>query len=285
MLKKLYFVFLCSLILRAHALTNDVYDSLKNVGAPYPYSCRSKAGQLLEIIGTCHTNDRSHSQYSTIDTRWKAFLQQTNNKPITIIEAAFPVHYNSRESALQQANDCGYANWLSSHNNVPVVPGELTHAQVARQLISEFGKDKGYYFAFAQAMDFSTRGNDFSESSVLSMVQSWTGDSSITFDQLKKLHFDFTGSTFSPSATFFFNLMNIAHHNSMLRSLLFTFSVPRSVLAKFYPILRRSHQIRDQHLLQVITSQWHQGKNIFIVYGYMHAAALKKSLKSLARAS
>ncbi len=285
MLKKLYFLCLCSSILMAHAITNDIYDSLGNVGAPYPFSCRSKAGQLLEVIGTCHTSNRNHSQYSTIDTRWKAFLQQTNNKPVTIIEAAFPARYNSPESALQAANDCGYANWLSSHNNVPVVAGELTHGQIVRQLISEFGKEMGYYFAFAQAMDFVTRTNNFSESSVLSMVQSWTGDSSITFDQLKKLHLDFTSSPFSPSATFFFNLMNIGHHTSLTRSLLYSFSVPKSILAKFYPILRHSHQIRDQHLLQVITNQWKQGKNIFMIYGSMHAAALKKSLQNLTKTS
>lgn len=273
------------------------YDNLGTPSVPYAYSLRSKdSKQLLEYIGTEHTKPLTHKQYVVIDKRFKEFLKNSANKQVSVIEALYPQSYGSKEQAYSSLTDCGYANWIASQSNIPIIGGELSHKAVVQQIIQEFGKEAGYYFAFAQAMSFEARNSSKQGDPTPSLVQSvreWTGDNAVTWNSLIELHKKFTGVDFPKMAlsgfsdmTFFSRLMDLSYHTSFMRSTFgnvmpFRSSIPSSVAQKFYPMLRRSHQIRDNHTLAIITEQWNQKKNIFIVYGALHAAALKKSLQNL----
>lgn len=280
------------------------YDNLSTPSVPYAYSLRSKDDkQLLEYIGTDHTKPLTHKQYAVIDKRLKEFLKNSAHKPVSIIEALYPQSYGSKKEAYNKLTDCGYANWLCSQNNIPVIGGELSHKAVIQQIIHEFGKDAGYYFAFAQAMSFNGRNSSYVnpvikyEGFIVEQVCEWTGDNTVTWNSLIDLHKKYTGLDFPTMAmsgfsdmTFFSRLMDLSYHTSFMRSTFgniipFRSSIPSSVAQKFYPMLRRSHQIRDNHTLAIITEQWNQKKNIFIVYGALHAAALKKSLQNLVNQS
>ncbi len=297
-MKKLYFyTILCVIVNAAAQVDLATYDNLSTPSVPYAYSLRSKSTQqLLEYIGTDHTKPLTHKQYNIIDKRLKEFLKNSGQRQISIIEAVYPQSYSSKEEAYNKLTDCGYANWISSQNNIPVIDGELSHQAVIQQIIQEFGKEAGYYFAFAQAISFEARNSSKQGDPTPSLVQSvreWTEDNTVTWNSLKDLHKKFTGLDFPTMALsdfsdmiFFSRLMDLSYHTSFMRSTFgnvipFRSSIPSSVAHKFYPMLRRSHQIRDNHTLAIITEQWNQKKNIFIVYGALHAAALKKSLQNL----
>lgn len=281
-MKKKFCVLLIVFETAAEVISVDTYDSFKRVSAPYAYSFQSPSGQTIDYIGTCHTSDPTHPQYATLNNRWKKFLEHKAHNPVTIVEAAHVGDYTSQETALAKATDCGYATWLSSQHDVPLIAGELTHKAVIQQLLQEFTKDEVYYFAFAQAVSFALRTQAASlEQYVLQQVTAWTNDSTITFSELTALHKTFTGLPFEPRGNFFFPLNDLSYHTSFLSGLLYSFTLPRSVAKKFYPLLRRSFQIRDNHTLNIITEQWNLKKNIFVVYGAHHAATLEQPLKKL----
>ena len=265
------------------------YDDLNTPSVPTVFSYTSLDNQLLVYIGTCHDTDLKNSQYATLDKHWRTFLERTKGKHTAIIGEILTGDvshngYKSKTEAITYGADCGYAAWLGETNNIPVIGAELSHKAVIQQLLIEFDKDEVYYFCFALAADFWTRYEEKPELEqfIIERVHKWTNDKTITFRHLTGLHELYTGRPLStPNKNIFIRLMTLTYHTSYLERALTYFSIPTSVLDVIYPILRRSHQIRDAHTFGIISDQWKSGKNLFIIYGALHAIALKKHLEKL----
>ncbi len=270
-------------------ITLEDYDNLNTPSVPTIFSYTSPENQLLIYLGTCHDTSLKNAQYSTIDKHWRAFLESSKGKHAAIIGELLPGDishdgYQSKAEAITYGADCGYAKWLGETNNISVIGAELSHKAVIQQLLKEFDKDEVYYFCFALAADFWTRYEEKPslEQFILEKVHKWTEDPTITFKQLTALHELYTGKPLTtPNKSFFVRLMTLTYHTSYLERVLTYFSIPTSVLKIVYPILRRSHQIRDTHTLGIISDQWKSGKHLFIIYGALHAIALKKHLEKL----
>jgi|GEM_PF-3592854 len=268
----------------------EEYDDLSTPSVPTIFSYTSAENQLLMYIGTCHDTNIKNSQYSTLEKQWHIFLEHTKeNKHNAIIGELLTGDvshngYQSKTEAITYGADCGYAAWLGEAHNIPVIGAELSHKAVIQQLLKEFDKDEVYYFCFALAADFWTRYKEKPnlELFIIERVRKWTNDNTITFRHLTRLHELYTGRPFTtPNKNFFLRLMTLTYHTSYFERALTYFSIPTSVLNIIYPILRRSHQIRDAHTFGIISDQWKSGKNLFIVYGALHAIALKKQLEKL----
>jgi len=268
----------------------EQYDSLTSPAVPtvLSFTCPDTK-QHLCYIGTCHDNNPSHPQYTTLDAQWKHFLKQTHPENSVIIAEALAnddtYHYfTTRNQAIAVASDRGYAGWLAKKYGVRFVGGDLCHKAMIQQLLEEFPKEQVHYFCFAFAADFWTRYEEKPDlpSFILERVHYWTGDASITFDSLVKLHEQYTNRKFvRPERQFFVRLMTLTYHTNRIGRVLTYFSVPSKVLGIIYPLLRRSHQIRDTHTFNIIKEQWQAGKNIFVVYGALHAVALRDALQVL----
>lgn len=267
----------------------EEYDELSTPSVPTVFSYTSPNNQILIYIGTSHDTNIKNSQYTILDRNWRSFLEKTQGKHITIISETLTGDlshdgYASKTEAISNGADCGYATWLGETNHVPVIGAELSHKAVIQQLLKEFDKDEVYYFCFAMAADFWTRYEEKPalEAFIVERVRKWTDDSTVTFKKLTALHELYTGKALTiPDKKFFIRLMTLTYHTSYLQRALTYFSIPASVLTIIYPILRRSHQIRDAHTLGIITDNWKAGKHLFIIYGALHAIALKKHLEKL----
>jgi hypothetical protein len=267
----------------------EEYDELNTPSIPTVLSYTSPEHQLLVYIGTCHDTNLKNSQYTILDKNWRSFLERTHGQHITIISETLGgdlshADYVTKAEAISSGADCGYATWLGKTHNIPVIGAELSHKAVIQQLLKEFDKDEVYYFCFAMAADFWTRYEEKPtlEPFILDRVRKWTDNPAITFKHLTALHELYTGKAFTtPNKNFFIRLMTLTYHTSYLQRALTYFSIPASVLTIIYPILRRSHQIRDAHTLGIISDNWKAGKHLFIIYGALHAIALKKHLEKL----
>jgi hypothetical protein len=265
------------------------YDKLSTPSVPTIFSYASPENQLLVYLGTCHDTALQNPQYATLDRWWRVFLEKTKGKHVAIISETLTGDlshqgYNTKVGAIASGADCGYATWLGEAYNIPVIGAELSHQAVIQQLLKEFDKNEVYYFCFALAADFWTRYEEKPdlEPFITERVQRWTNDKTITFKQLAALHELYTGRPLTiPNKNFFIRLMTLTYHTSYLERILTYFSIPTSVLDVIYPILRRSHQIRDAHTFGIISDQWKSGKNLFIIYGALHAIALKNHLEKL----
>ncbi len=267
----------------------EEYDELSTPSVPTIFSYTSPENQLLIYIGTCHDTDIKNSQYVTLDKQWHLFREHAKGGHAAIISETLTgdishTNYRTQTAAITFGADCGYATWLGEANTIKVIGAELSHKTVIQQLLKEFDKDDVYYFCFALAADFWTRYEDKPEleSFILGRVHKWTDNTTITFKQLTTLHERYTGKSLTiPDKNFFVRLMTLTYHTSYIERALTYFSIPTSVLNVIYPILRRSHQIRDEHTFGIISDQWKSGKNLFIIYGALHAITLKKHLEKL----
>ena len=267
----------------------EEYDDLSTPSVPTIFSYTSPENQLLVYIGTCHDTAIKNAQYATLDKYWRTFLEKTKGKHVAIIGEILTGDlshdgYQTKAEAIASGADCGYAKWLGETNNIPVIGAELSHKTVIQHLLKEFDKDEVYYFCFALAADFWTRYEEKPdlEPFIIERVHKWTDNKTITFRHLAGLHELYTGKPLTtPNKNFFIRLMTLTYHTSYLERALTYFSIPTAVLDVIYPILRRSHQIRDVHTFGIISDQWKSGKNLFIIYGALHAIALKKHLERL----
>ncbi len=278
---------------RAESVSLEEYDRLITPTVPTLLSFESPyKNQHLFYAGICHDNSPDHYQYKTVDEEWDIFRKKTNLKNTVIIGELLPdaicSSYETKDEAIRVQSDCGYVLWLAQQHNLTLIGAELPYKTVIQQLLQEFKKEHVHYFCFAFAADFWTRYEEKPdlENFILERVHTWTDDPSITFDYLIALHRAYTGKTLSvPERSFFVRLMTLTHHTNLISRLFSYFSIPKKTLRIIYPILRRCHQLRDNHTFNVIRAQWDAGNNIFIIYGALHAAALKESLRKLTQQS
>lgn len=274
---------------KAEPLTLEEYDALTTPSVPTLYSfCASHHKQYLSYAGTCHSNAPDHPQYPLIKKEWEAFKEKTGLKNTVVIVETLPDaifhQYQTKQEAINLVSDRGYALWLAQKHNLTIVGAELSYKTVFKQLLREFKKEHVHYFCFAFASDFWTRYDEKPnlEAFILERVHLWTGDNSITFEYLCGLHHAYTGKVLATLDKFFFlRLMTLTNHTNYIERILSYFSIPYKARSIIYPLLRRSHQLRDAHTFTIIRSHWEAGKNIFIVYGALHAAALKEPLRRL----
>ena len=268
----------------------EEYDKLTSPTIPTLLSFESPhKNQYLVYAGTCHDNSPDHYQYKIIDKEWDSFKKKTKLHNTIIIgellpETATHFSYKTKNEAIQIHNDSGYALWLAQQHNLTFIGAEVPYKKIIQQLLQEFKKEHVHYFCFAFAADFWTRYEEKPDlkSFILDRVQGWTNDYSITFDYLIKLHRLYTGKMLTiPERSFFVKLMTLTYQTDHISRFLTYFFIPKKTLRIIYPILRRCHQLRDNYAFNIIRTEWNSGKNIFIIYGALHAVALKQPLKKL----
>lgn len=136
-----------------------------------------------------------------------------------------------------------------------------------------------------QAGDFEQKptSNPLLESYVVDQVRSWTNTTTVTFNDLTELHQSYANMTFRLDDTKLFSqLMDISNYGIPERHLVF-WGKEYELANLFFRLLERTHQIRDSYTLDIIRKEWSAGKNLFIVYGALHAVVLKKSLEHLTK--
>ena len=246
----------------------------------------------MTALGTHHTNDPQDPQFKPVIDAWNRFITAIPSKKNISVVIENPSgracrHYQTSEEAIEHDCDRGLATYFAQQHHATLIGAELPTESVIAQLFNEFDHDLVLYFCFAQALlywhDFNkheTSQKDF----VMNYVHQWTKQTHITFEDLVALHKKLTGKSFRSHSVFFKNIMNLEHHNSFLKSLFSIFSKPIKRFKKdFHTLLKRSHQIRDQHIFNVIKAEWNKGNHVFIVYGAFHTIALESALQELAQ--
>jgi uncharacterized protein Usg len=255
-------------------------------------------------------------------TQSNAILSQNRSTSLPLDLPSKDVLANAQseitEKIICSHGDHGYAACLASEKAIPVVGSELTHKQVIEALSKDFDSNLVLYFCFVQALDFWNRStkkstltqvidfwkasltsdpiatividfwrkptsNPLLESYVVDQVRSWTGTTTVTFNDLAALHQSYARMVFMHNDTKLFSqLMYISNYGKLERHFMFL-SKEYALANLLSPLLERTHQIRDAYTLAIITKEWNAGKNLFIVYGALHAVALKKSLEQLTK--
>jgi hypothetical protein len=162
--------------------------------------------------------------------------------------------------------------YLARRDGVTVVSPEPDRAWEAEELAKEFGRHKVvlYYF-IRQLAQWSTH----------------TEEPDIETEGAKMLRL--MQKTFGwDDVDFSISGMQSLHEKVLNKPLLikdrqwfYDLTTPATREYITNEIARRSGQIRDEHILEVIKKYWQQGKSPFIVYGSAHAICMEPALRKL----
>jgi hypothetical protein len=232
---------------------------------PYTYSIK-KNKQLLTYVGTTHSHDPKHHQYDSIKKEWSQFLAKTKRDCVILIEGeSTPPEPNlCEQEIIREKGDRGFAHYLGLKHNVPVINADLDKEKQTRMLLKTYSQTWVHYWIFAFLTEMWNRFPDKPsfKTYVSYYLDKWSGDSSLTIDDMKKLHTKLFKTSFNKTDAAFFSSLTTSHEYNGI-----TNDISRSAI-----------ELRCQHTIQVIKKYWKEGKSIFIVYGATHAKKQKKTL-------
>lgn len=258
---------------RTHQQMAEVYQKRHEKGEQGPYILElDNSGQMLIFFGVSHSNDPEDKQWSVLDTKWQSFIEHDNHSKVLIIERQ-DTNPNglTREEALQKYSESGLAAWSANESGVQTESGEPDRVDEIEYLKERFSVAEimTYYFGrqmlqwYTQDKRVSPDWVDYASETIrlYSSLECWN-DEQLNLGKTLTWFKQQTGKDF----------------DSDDRSTLYALSDPsQSVVSS------ASGSFRDRHLFQKIQSKWHDGYDVFIVYGSGHAIVLEPALKELIR--
>jgi hypothetical protein len=240
--------------------------------APFTLRLFSAAGRSFFVIGTLHTFEPTDSLVSYIQKGWEEFLKIPGEK-IAIIERRGKIDAQSLEEAIRAYGEAGAVYWFASKAGVRVVCPEPRYYQdVTVELCKRFDPEDVCYRQVGDALSWRTR---------IHSQHSLEEDlGRLLADRAK--HEDIFG--FKPTAAWFMEKHHRLFGDQDIGDELFwkkTMNSAGSMNTVFGKILTATEEIRNEVIFDKITELWHQGGNLFMVYGKTHVELLEPALRAL----
>lgn len=240
---------------------------------PYLYSFE-RGGQILYYFGSKHTHDPVHPQFEFLHEKWQDFLEKTRGKKSIVIHEGIVNEKNlvSLERVIGQYGESGAIVFWANQEHIPFFRPEPTIEYEAEKLLKEFSKEEIFYFYIIRGIVTWQRTiirKEFDEYVKANIkryqdVFNWS-NFDFSFDAVKKMHKQIFGKEFD---------LNDKEYIAKIPSPSFNDS-------RINEIARESATIRDIAIAEHIGKHWHEGYNIFIVYGANHARKQERAIKDM----
>lgn len=228
-------------------------------------------GQVLYFFGARHTNDPTNIQFNYLKQFWDEFLNIIKDKRVVFTEGVIRATSLSYEDSIQRYGEAGAAQWLAKEADIDAVCPEPSDEEQRRSLCTLFNPQLIAYTMIVQhlAVWFRyTRQLSFNQALVHSVnretkfadIYGFTPDKYWFDEQHKKL----------------FDKQKLED-----KALLYSISDPRSDKTLINKVVATRSNMRNEHILSVISEAWESGKSIFIIYGKGHFNALKHAFEKL----
>ncbi len=230
-----------------------------------------KDSQILFYFGGNHSRDINNKQFPLLKSFWKRFLELANNhEKIVLIESDLRQPAKSAEEAISSSSEAGYITFLASERGVDVQSADLSD-RVLTNLLPNFHKEDILLYWFLVLVDNLRRHpeprkpfEDYFENWKISQQKKeiWNG-LDISFDQIKKNYLKNVGKEFSLNES----------QNYLID--------PNRVDTKINEISKAQSDLRDVHIVSVISENWQKGKSVFVVFGNGHLIIQEPALREL----
>lgn len=241
---------------------------------PYLYSFE-RGGQILYYFGSKHVMDPKHPQFEFLHEKWQDFLDKTRGKKSIVIHEGIVNEKNliSLERVVEQHGESGAIVYWAKKDEVPCFRPEPTIAEETRELLKEFSREDIFYFFMMRGVATWQRKvapENFDEFIARNIHRyqkelDWP-DFDFSFESaIAKVHKKIFGKEFSlEDKDFLAQIKNLSFYESHINN-----------------VSKSSLRIRDVFILEHIGSYWHEGHNIFIVYGSHHARLQERAIKDM----
>ncbi len=222
------------------------------------------------FFGARHSNDPTDAQWPTLEKHWKAFLDNGNKQRIVLYEQGpLDIGALSKKEALQQNGESGLVVWLAAQSGIPTEwpePDQVNQVTYLKKQGYDDASIMSYYFA-RQMLQWITRDyltaddwRAYAESCIRNYESLGCWEETLTLEKALEWFKRVSEKDF-----------DIKDGKAMYR-----LSDPSQS-----KISAASGQCRDERLLEVISSNWNNGTDIFVVYGSGHAIALEPVVQEL----
>ncbi len=251
----------------------DEHNSRRHT-APYSY-IYTHNGQYIYYMGVSHSADPKNPMYDIIRAFWQDFLSHTEkDKAIAFIEGGDWPMSESEEQAILKGGDSQFTKYIATRDGVETISPEPPEDEKFRYFLQHFTKDEIVYYEFARMAhqwnkllekpDF----DEYTEGVFHSIKRStqWT-DFDFSVTHMVEIEKQLFGREFDKNDRGFYNhIINpTIPANSRINE-----------LSRF-----EDSGYRDRYILSQIEKYWHEGKNMFIVYGYTHAIMQEPAIRNL----
>ena len=253
------------------------YEEYRKVGKhPLPYYYKiSEAHHFLYYFGANHSCDPDNEQYPLIKKFWHDFLNDTRKENcLVLVEGGKRPLAQSEKEAIQAGSEGRFITHLAHQEDIPTDSPEPSPEVVYKELARGFSKDEIMYYQFAGVVYQWHRRQDkkpFEQyiQSYLERFEKETewNDFDFSLDYMKDIHQKIFNTTFNKDDVGFFKkIVNPSLDKD---------------LTNINKVAKTTSEIRDEYILRQIETLWHEGKNLFIVYGGSHAVMQEPALRKL----
>jgi hypothetical protein len=251
---------------------NEIYQKLGAQGLDQnPYILKyEKEGQLLIFVGARHSNDLADTQWVELEKLWKSFVSHRNKKKVVLYEQGpLDVSALSKKEALKQNSESGLVTWLAAKAGIPTEWPEPDRVKEVKYLHNSGYSDTEimvYYFS-RQMLQWITRDKinepdwrAYANKTVADYDSLSCWDEHLTLELVLGWYEQTTGKDFKPDDD----------------EAIYKLSDPSQCT-----VSAASGELRDETLLEAITSWWNSGNDIFVIYGSGHSIALEPAIELL----
>ncbi|MFZ1361082.1 MAG: hypothetical protein WAS27_03615 [Candidatus Saccharimonadales bacterium] len=268
-----------------------------------PIEVALPAGNELRFRGVMHSNNPEEELHASIKEQFESALDVnagSGRKMIVVLEGwrdGDRPKGETVEEAIRARGENGQMEQLAraateAGHDVEIHNYEPDSVEEFEQLIEEFGAEKAiYWHVLRQASqwarehpfdenttpdDLAERQKQITENQLASHLESLRtalghnpsmNEVSLSFEMLNTVHHDITGEDRMD--------WNDLEH-------IYMSGTPVGERNFVNDIMRRSNEIRDEHILARITEDAQAGHDVFAVYGHGHAYTMEPALRDLA---
>jgi hypothetical protein len=247
---------------------------LQDIGGPTVLDLKNNQGKQVVLIGCPHSRDTTAKEFDLIDIYFKHLKPQIAfNEGGTVGD---DIHYISRNEAIHHQGETGLLKYHCDIAGIKMLNGDFTEAEEFKAMLTRYPKDELLlYYTFERFIIPYKYGMDSDkplEEAYANFINGYLtthgfplADSEKTFDYLTEVYQRHTGQAF--------NLENVDIEQ-------FDFLNDN---CKFCALGRTSKVVRDEALLQKISTALDQYDRVFVTFGGAHALAIEPALKKLLR--
>lgn len=252
----------------------DVGLTLQSIGGPTVLDLKNNNGKQVVLVGCPHSQDTTAKEFDLIDIYFKHLQPQIAfNEGGTVQKN---VQYTSRTQAIRDRGETGLLKYHCDRAGIQMLNGDLTEEEEFTAMLKLYPKDELLlYYTFERFIIPYKYGMDsdrpFEEAytnftnGYLSKHGFPLADNEKTLGYLQQVYQQHMGQAFDLAK------VDIEQFDFLNDN------------CKFCALGRTSKVVRDEALLQKISSALDQYDRIFITFGGAHALAIEPALKKLLR--
>jgi hypothetical protein len=252
----------------------EVGVMLQSIGGPTVLDLKNSNGKQVVLVGCPHSRDTTAKEFDLIDIYFKHLKPQVAfNEGGTVRQ---DVYYTSRNQSIRDRGETGLLKYHCDIAGIKMLNGDLTEEEEFNAMLKLYPKDELLlYYTFERFIIPYKYGMDSDkplEEAYTNFINDYLtrhgftlADNEKTFDYFKQVYQQQMGQGFDLAKA------DIEQFDFLNDN------------CKFCALGRTSKVVRDEALLQKISTALDQYDRIFITFGGAHALALEPALKKLLR--